>query len=77
MLRRAAVALALASLGAPAALAGSRVVIVLTPPEPVLNSLPNPVLAVPGSPAQFAPLPPPVTFSPPRAVPFIVQGGRR
>jgi hypothetical protein len=77
--RLAAMALVLAGLGAPAAVAGGRAVIVLTPPQPVLPS-PAPVippLALPGSPAPFEPLPPQVTFTPPRAVPFIVPAGRR
>jgi hypothetical protein len=71
--RMAALALVLAGLGTPAAMAGSRVGIALLPPQPVLSP---PVAAItpPAQPGYTpAPLPPQVTyFTPPQAVPFIV-----
>jgi hypothetical protein len=82
--RAATLALAMAALAAPSALAGNRVVIVLTPPTPVLSP---PVAIVPptlpGYPPPVVVSPPPqVTyFTPPQAIPFVVPGpgpsGRR
>lgn len=77
--RAAALALALAGIATPPALAGGRVAIVLTPPMPVLAP---PVAVVPptlpGYPPPVIVSPPPqVTyFTPPQAVPLVLpQGG--